>query len=411
LTSTPDGARNWTRVATSLAALFALLNAVNALNKGGDAAVFFEGGRRFLAARPLYDGSSAADGFIGPPFQAMFFAPFAAVASFSPNAAKLLWHAVSILCLGLGVWLSVRAWDAARHRLSLRARPMLPMLFAPLFAVLLPLQTNFEHQNLNALLLALLAGATWQLMLGSAVVAGVLVGVATALKAFPALLVLYLAARRYWAAAFAATATAIVLTVAVPLPVYGRSGFADLLRAFWRLGNSGWPIRGNNQSLIAAIDRLTIGNFGEGFGAGGVRVLADAPLATILFGALAILLIATLVALLVTTPPQLSSIPCEIALVTMLAVLLSPIAWDHYWTLTFPALLLLHDSADRKLLGRFGRVAFWIAAILMTVLSPLTLGRAGFSLARDLSAYTIAGLVIYASLFALRRRLWRMERP
>ena len=50
------------------------------MNKGGDAAVFFEGGRRFLNAEPLYAGSSAADGFIGPPFQAMFFTPFAAVA-------------------------------------------------------------------------------------------------------------------------------------------------------------------------------------------------------------------------------------------------------------------------------------------------------------------------------------------
>lgn len=408
--ATPHGTRNWTRVAIGLAALFALLNAVNALNKGGDAAVFFEGGRRFLAASPLYDGSSAADGFIGPPFQAMFFAPFAAIASFSPTAAKLLWHAVSLACLGLGVWLSVTVWDAARERLGLRERPMLPMLFAPLFAVLLPLQTNFEHQNLNALLLALLAGATWHLTVGSAVVAGVLIGVATALKAFPAVLVLYLAARRYWSAAFAATATAIVLTVAVPLPVYGLSHFADLLRAFWRLGNSGWPIRGNNQSLIAAIDRLTIGNFAEGFGGGGVRVLADAPLAAILFGALALLLIAVLIALLVTMPRQQSSIPCEIALVTVLAILLSPIAWDHYWTLTFPALLLLHDSVEGRLLGRVGRAAFWTAAILMTVLSPLTLGRTGFSLARDLSVYTIAGLVIYASLFALRRRLWRIER-
>jgi hypothetical protein len=38
-------------------------------------------------------------------------------------------------------------------------------MFAPLAAILLPLQTNFEHQNMNALLLALLAGATWQLTL------------------------------------------------------------------------------------------------------------------------------------------------------------------------------------------------------------------------------------------------------
>ena len=60
---------------------------------------------------------------------------------------------------------------ACADQAGLPERPWLPMLFAPLVAVLLPLQTNFEHQNMNAVLLALLAGATWQLTLGSAAVA------------------------------------------------------------------------------------------------------------------------------------------------------------------------------------------------------------------------------------------------
>ena len=51
----------WTRVLALLAVFFAVLSTGNAINKGGDAAVFFEGGRRFLAAEPLYAGSSAAD--------------------------------------------------------------------------------------------------------------------------------------------------------------------------------------------------------------------------------------------------------------------------------------------------------------------------------------------------------------
>ena len=94
----------------------------------------------------------------------------------SPVVAKLLWHALNLVCLGLGIWLSMKAWDAARGQIGLPARSWLPMLFAPLVAILLPLQTNFEHQNMNALLLALLAGATWQLTLGSAAVAGLLIG-------------------------------------------------------------------------------------------------------------------------------------------------------------------------------------------------------------------------------------------
>jgi len=87
--------------------------------------------------------------------------------------------------------------------------------------------------------------------------------------------------------------------------------------------------------------------------------------------------------------------------VTTLAILLSPIAWDHYWTMLFPAFLILYDSSDDALLGRLGRYAFWTAAILTTGLSPLTLGRAGFNVARDLSVYTIAALIVLASLLVL----------
>lgn len=370
------------RLLVLLAIVFVILSTVNALKKGGDAAVFFEGGRRFLHAEPLYAGSSAADGFIGPPFQAMFFAPFAAVASASPVAAKLLWHALNVVCLGLGIWLSMKAWDAVRGQNGLPGRSWLTMLFAPLIAILLPLQTNFEHQNMNTVLLALIAGATWQLTLGSAAVGGLLIGTATALKAFPALLILYLAARRYWTAAITAVASAFVLSVPISLGVYGLSGFSDLVSAFWRLSNSGWPIRGNNQSLIAALDRLTIGTLTAGVEGTGVRVMSEAPLAAALFAGVAVLLMAALVMVLVRTPKQRMSIPCEVTAVTVLAILLSPIAWDHYWTMMFPAFLILHECSDAAVLGRPARYAFWIAAVLTTGLSPLTLGRTGFNLSR-----------------------------
>jgi alpha-1,2-mannosyltransferase len=381
--------------------LFAVLTTVNALNKGGDAAVFFEGGRRLLHAEPLYAGSSAADGFIGPPFQALFFAPFAAIAARSPVTAKLLWHALNLGCLAAGVALTIRWWNAVRARAGLEQRPWLALAGAPLAALLLPLLTNFEHQNLNALLLALLAAATWQLSGGSMVVAGVLVGAATALKAFPALLIVYLLARRNWTAAVAAIVTAGALSVA-PLPVYGVDGFADLARTFLRLSTSGWPVRGNNQSLIAAIDRYTADGLGD---AGGVRQMADTPIATGLFIVVALLLGAALAWSVVRRPAAANTVAVEITAVTVIAVLLSPIAWDHYWTLLLPAYLVVYDSRDSRVLGQPGSYAFWAAAILTTGLSPLTLGASGFAVARELSTYTIAALVLYAVLLTLSRAL------
>jgi hypothetical protein len=390
--------RFWERVAIGLAVLFALVNVINALNKGGDAVVFFEGGRRFLNAQPLYEGSSAAAGFIGPPFQAMFFAPFAWVAGLHPVAGKLLWHLVNVLALVAGVWWTARAWWYIRERLNLQSQPWFPLLFVPLFAMLLPLQTNFEHQNMNTLLLALVAGATWQLTIGSGIAGGFLVGVATALKAFPALIIIYLGVRQQWRAVTAAVVTAALLT-AVPGVVYGSDGYRQLLADFLRLGRSGWPVRGNNQSLVAAIDRYV-----TGFTADGVRGPAEAPLAFGIFIAAALLLGVLLFVVLVRTRSSPVSPPTEIPAVTTLAILLSPIAWDHYWTLLFPAFLVLYESASPRLLGRAGRYAFWIAAGLTTILSPVTLGARGFNVARVLSVDTTAALMVYGSLLAL---LWR----
>jgi hypothetical protein len=100
-----------------------------------------------------------------------------------------------------------------------------------------------------------------------------------------------------------------------------------------------------------------------------------------------------------------TSVAVEIAAVTVLAILLSPIAWDHYWTLLFPAYVVVFDSRDPRLLGRMGGYAFWCAAILTSGLSPLTLGASGFSTARQLSTYTAAALVAYAALVMLDRRV------
>ena len=394
------------RIFALVALLFAVLTTVNAINKGGDAEVFFEGGRRFLHAEPLYAGSSAADGFIGPPFQAVFFAPFAAVASASPVAAKLLWHAINLTSLGVGVWLTASWWTAARARAGLEARSWVAMIVPPLAAVLLPLLTNFEHQNLNALLFALLSAATWQLTMGSAIAAGVLVGTATALKAFPALVILYLLMRRYWTAALAAIVIAGLLTTAVPIAVYGADGFSDLARTFTRLSTSGWPVRGNNQSLVAAIDRA-IG----GVDHAGVRVASETPVATAVFAVLALALVCGFVAVAIRRRPTLAAVAVEITTVTVVAVLLSPIAWDHYWTIFIPAFLIAYDSRDSRLLGRTGAYVFWSAALLTTGLSPLTLGSAGFNVARRFSTYTIAALILYVGLLAVRRRLPREKEP
>jgi Glycosyltransferase family 87 len=391
-------AERWTRLAVALALTFAALNTVNAINKGGDAEVFIEGGRRLLHADPLYDGSSAAAGFIGPPFQAVFFVPFAALAALSPVVAKLLWHITGIACLIAGMVFITRSWSMARLDLGLPAAAAFPAAFAPLLAVLLPLQTNFEHQNMNPLLLALMVGATWLVARGSDAVAGVVLGVAIALKAFPALLVIVLVCRARWRAVAAAVGVAIVLTL-LPLPLYGFDGYVQLLRDFSRLAGSGFPARGNNQSLFAAFDRL-MGPADDDF-----IHQAEGPV-RIAYGVVAVLmLLALTIVSLRTRRPSIATIIIQLYAAIAVAVLLSPIAWDHYWVLMLPALVVLHDSRNPRLLGAAGPVVFWSAAVLITGLSRALLGRELFGLARAFSSYTIAGLIIVGALVWISARV------
>jgi alpha-1,2-mannosyltransferase len=392
----------WRAIALVLAAIFVAINTLHVLNpnKGGDADVFFDGGRRLLHGLPLYEGSSAAAGFIGPPFQAVFFAPFAALDAVNRQLARLVWYAVNLVCLAAGVRWTLQAWMATRKSLGLSCSAWLPGLFAPLAAVLMPLQTNFEHQNMNAVLLGLLTAAMSYLTSGSAILAGVLVGVATALKAFPALLIVYLAIRRHWRACVAALVTTIVLTL-VPAVVYGPSGSIETLGTFFRIAGSGWPTRGNNQSLVAAISRLIQPS------TTGVDGLGEAPLVAGLF-ILAALALVVAAGLVVPARSISAAAPAEIAATITLAVLLAPIAWDHYWVLLLPAFVILYYSND--IVPR-ARVVFWTSAILTTGLSPLTVGQSGFNIARRLSAYTIAGLLLYGALLLICRELSKRVRP
>jgi hypothetical protein len=57
------------------------------------------------------------------------------------------------------------------------------------------------------------------------------------------------------------------------------------------------------------------------------------------------------------------------------------------------------------LLGPRARALFWIAAILTTGISSLTVGRHGFSLARQFSTSTLAALIVYGALVMIG---WRM---
>jgi Glycosyltransferase family 87 len=401
--------------AVVVCAAFLIVNLVNAIREGGDFDAYFDAGRRLLGGESLYAGSGVASGFVGPPAQALLFLPFVPLGR---PAAYVAWYVVNVILL----WYALRTWSSvmispAGSVADATSRPLntVPWLVLSMLAVAAPLQTQFEHKNLNIVLLALVAIAAASFRDGRPACGGIAVGVATALKVYPICLLVWLAIRRQWRALAAGTAAAIALSL-TPALLRGVDGLeADL--ADWQvLAGSGWPTRRANQSLAAMWGRYLLGE-----GVGGYPVLTlDQPL---------VFLAAALTAGVVVWPLALSwcrhdasprRLIEECACVNALAVLLSPIAWEHYWIAFFPVFAALGlrarslspFNARNSGAARLVACAFWLGVIGITLLSRPLVGWHGARIVRAWSLKTWAGLLLCATLaYLLARRRPRLGDP
>jgi len=381
------------------AAAFVLVNGFNALHKGGDFTVYLDAGSRLIRGSPLYEGSGIAGGVIGPPFQPVLLAPFAALALLRVDAARLAWYVFNLACLAAGLYW----WHAALGRTRGPDTRGPAVIAWPLLAVAYPLQTNFEHQNINAVLLAVLGLAALRQAQGRDRSAGLWLGAAVALKIFPILLYGVLAVRRAWRTLAWATASAVILTL-LPVVRYGADRYVALLRDWWSLSGSGqWPIRRHNQSLFGMLGRYL--EPGELLTWGPIPDTAS-PEVHLVWVATALVLAAALLAA-VARGRDAPGMTVALTAGLCLAVVLSPIAWEHYWLLMWPAFAICY----RPPAGTPAWVvpAFWVAAVLTSVMTPPIVGRANTALARGLSARTWAALLLCAAVLAVYRALQRAE--
>lgn len=305
------------------------------LRKGGDVVPELGQSERLLHGERLYGTSNAVQGVWWPPFSALALVPFALLARASLAAAKVAWAILGVACLG---------WSIARAR----APAWAPVALA-VAAVAVPIQTNFEHSNINTVLLALIVAAAADLADGRDGRAGLWIGLATALKAFPGLLLLHLAYRRRWRACGAGLAAAVGLTAVTLLP-YGPGGAVASAEDWLALSAQGYDlVQPNNQSLAALVGRL-----------GGSPIAAAAASVGLVLA----------VAVALARRRGASAVPDEVAVVTLLAVLLSPIAWVHYYVLLFPAWVAVFTRPAGNTWG-------WRGALIMagvTTSGALTIG-------------------------------------
>jgi len=273
-------------------------------------------------ANNLLDGERVYDmlpifGTWWPPGTLALISPYALVARSSEWLAKALFAFTGVLCL---VWALARA-PAGRWAVTALA----------LAAVAKPLQTDFETLNLNVMLLALVI-ATWRdLEQGRETRAGVWLGLATALKVFPALLIAYAVYRRHWRAAAWGSGIALAVTL-LPLAPRGWAGARETLTDWATITRNGTAgLRGHSQSLQALVER------------------SGAPSAA--GTAASLMLIAGAAWWLRRRRPLFT----ELALVTHVAVLATPIVWAQNFLLLFPSWVVILAAPPPVLPERWRR--------------------------------------------------------
>jgi len=264
--------------------------------------------------------------------------PLAWGATLNVDAARALW-AIANLAAG---WIGLRAWSRA-----LGVAPGSLAVSAAAAAVAFPLYREIQSQNITLLLFACTGLSAAASRAGDGLRTGVWIGIATAVKLFPGLAIVYLAARGRWRAAVSAAVVTAAVSL-LPIVRYGVGGYIELWRAWIFTRTHGdFPTWTHNQALAVALN-------------GRVPAVVVAGV---------LLLVAAALFALAWHRRACSDrrMPEELALTLAVAVVLSPIAWIPYWVLMFPVLLVL---AGRGLMGeRPATVVFVIAAMLVSVVS------------------------------------------
>jgi len=312
-----------TRLLWLAAILYGAIAIPTGIRRGGDLQAHFAAAQLWLQGVQMYAHPPRV-GVWWPPLAVLLVVPFALVAQLSAAVAKGAWAAGSLVCLG---------WSITRL-----PRDRWRTVALALAAVAAPLNRNFEDLNLNAVLLALLVAAACDLGRGREGRASAWIGAAAALKVFPALWLVYLAYRRHWRGLAVGIAVAAGLSLA-PLLRYGVPGAFDAVRDW--LANSSpvaWTQGGSNQSLSTLATRLHLPGAG----------LAFLDLACIALGVVAL-----------RRPKVADAAFEELAVVGLVSVLVSPIAWVHYFLFALPVWIIALRLQPRE------RARAWSIALLL----------------------------------------------
>ena len=275
--------------------------------------------------------------FTYPPFAALLLRPFAAL----PIGGTIaVFTAGTALAVGLTTWWLVGPLADARGW----PRWYAAGLAIPLVFLIEPTRETITFGQINMLLILLIVGdllfavpRKWRL-------AGAGIGLATALKLFPGIFIVYLLVTRRWRAAIVASATAAGATL-LAAAIAPRASWQFWTDALWSTDRVGRTDYTGNQSLQGLLARLT--------------APAEPPRLAWL------LLVVAVAGFGLWRAARAARDGDEItgmALTGLVAALISPITWPHHVYWFVPAVLVLVTAAAAPV-GRRRRVALIALAI------------------------------------------------
>ena len=358
--------------------VYAGIPVANALLGEGikDYELWHDTGQRVLRGERVYPKVTAKFPFMYPPPCAIFLAPFSLLGQTGVVVAGVVANAAAwVASILLAVRLATGGWQR-RHVLLYAIPGVVTAVYA---------WGNFHLGQPSLILLALMLGAFIALQKKRGWLAGALIGLAAAIKAFPVIAIVYLLYRRYWIAAASLAATVVLLFIVLPITVRGswqaRSDLqrwtAGMLFKYDEKGIAQRPRRSNswkNQSIWGVANRLLRHVDADDQHAAhtplyvNVANLSFSTVNRFILGAglvLGLTFIAVMPRRRISTP---ESFAIEAALLLLLMLLFTPLVFGYTFAwLLFPAAVVV-----QRLMQRPSR-SLWICSLAALALLALTI--------------------------------------
>jgi alpha-1,2-mannosyltransferase len=400
------------RLIPLLVLAFVVGGSISWIRRPGDFAGYVLVGDLVLSGQHIYRDSPPGLN-TWPPFFSLLCVPLALLARPTPYLARGVWLALNFVLL----WAVLKNLVRLVHHTELHLSPASSGLSLAAPEVLLPIVlcyrfilSNFDHLQVNILIFACsVAGLRWHAR-GQDARAGVLLGLAAALKVMPVLFVPYFVYRGRWRVA-AATAGAAAAFSLSPISIYGWQRFVDYVDAWRQALAVGWGVGKMNQSVYAMLDRFV----GHGIRPGHIQVLdvlPDSGTAVVRLALIALLVLIAVTACWLFRGREAPDSPASVAeysVVFIVSTLFGTVTWKAYLVvLLCPCMLLVgllwigHLRADAR---RCIVVALAVYFVLTGMTTRGLLGKHLSGVLEMLSVTTVATLLLLVVLLWLRPRL------